>query len=113
YALRYPNRVSRLVLMNPAPASSADATRLRKAYTSQLGDQMERQRAIMASQPYQQGDPETVAARYRIHFTHALAKPEHYEALMRAMRAAFIAQGATGILKARAVEDRLMADTWQ
>jgi proline iminopeptidase len=113
YALRYPNRVSRLVLMNPAPASSADATLLRKAYTSQLGDQMERQRAIMTSQAYQQGDPETVAARYRIHFTHALAKPEHYEALMRAMRGAFIAQGASGILKARAVEDRLMADTWQ
>ena len=32
---------------------------------------------------------------------------------MRAMHAAFIAQGPSGILKARAVEDRLMADTWQ
>lgn len=113
YALRYPNRVSQLVLMNPAPASSADAALLRKAYTSQLGDQMERQRAIVTGQPYQQGDPDTVAARYRIHFTHALAKPEHYEALMRTMRAAFVAQGAAGILKARAVEDRLMADTWE
>ena len=113
YALRYPTRVSRLVLMNPAPASSADAALLRKAYTTQLGDLMERQRAIVSSLAYQQADPETVAERYRIHFAHALAKPEHYEALMRAMRAAFIAQGPTGILKARAVEDRLMADTWQ
>ena len=113
YALRYPTRVSRLVLMNPAPASSADAALLRKAYTTQLGDLMERQRAIVSSQAYQQADPETVAERYRIHFAHALAKPEHSEALMRAMRAAFIAQGPTGILKARAVEDRLMADTWQ
>jgi proline iminopeptidase len=113
YALRYPTRVSRLILMNPAPASSADVALLRKAYTTQLGDQMEQQRAILTGQAYQQGDPETVADRYRIHFTHALAKPEHYEALMEAMRAAFIAQGASGILKARAVEDRLMADTWQ
>ena len=113
YAVRYPTRVSRLILMNPAPASSADAARLREAYTKQLGVQMEQQRAILTGQAYQQGDPETVTARYRIHFTHALAKPEHYEALMRAMRAAFIAQGPSGILKARAVEDRLMADTWQ
>lgn len=113
YALRYPTRVSRLVLMNPAPASSADAALLRKAYTAQLGDQMERQRAIVTGQAYRQADPDTVAERYRIHFAHALAKPEHYEALMRAMRAAFIAQGPAGILKARAVEDRLMADTWQ
>jgi len=113
YALRHPARVSRLVLMNPAPASSADAALLRKAYTTQLGDLMERQRAIVTGEAYQRGDPETVAERYRIHFAHALARTEHYEALMRAMRAAFIAQGPTGILKARAVEDRLMADTWQ
>jgi proline iminopeptidase len=86
---------------------------LRNAYTSQLGHEMERQRAIVSAEAYQQGDPATVAERYRIHFTHALAKPEHYEALMRAMRAAFIAQGSVGILKARAVEDRLMAETWQ
>ena len=113
YALRFPGRVSRLILMNPAPASSADAALLRKAYTAQLGDLMERQRAIVSGQEYQRADPDRVAERYRIHFTHALAKREHYEALMRAMRAAFIAQGAAGILKARAVEDRLMAETWQ
>jgi proline iminopeptidase len=113
YALRHPAHVSRLVLMNPAPASSADAALLRKAYTTQLGDLMERQRAIVSGQAYQRADPDTVAERYRLHFAHALARTEHYEALMRAMRAAFIAQGPTGILKARAVEDRLMADTWQ
>jgi proline iminopeptidase len=113
YALRYPTRVSRLILMNPAPVSSSDAALLRKAYTTQLGDAMNRQRAIMTSDEYKQADPETVAARYRIHFTHAFAKPDHYEAVMRAMRTAFIAQGANGILKARAVEDRLMQDTWE
>jgi proline iminopeptidase len=113
YALRYPTRVSRLILMNPAPASAADASLLRKAYVAQLGGAVERQRAIMASQAYQRADPETVAARYRIHFSHALAKPEHYEKLMQAMRKGFIDQGADGILKARAVEDRLIDDTWQ
>ena len=32
YALRHPDRVSHLILMNPAPASSADFTALRKFY---------------------------------------------------------------------------------
>ena len=114
YALRYPNRVSRLILMNPAPSSSAESAVLRKAYTAQLGDEaMARQRAIVAGKAYQDADPQAVADRYRIHFSHALATSAHYEALMSAMRAAFFAQGAGGILKARAVEDRLMADTWE
>ena len=113
YALRHPTRVTRLILMNPAPASSADAVLLRKAYLAQLGDAMNPQRTIVAGDAYQQGDPEAVAARYRIHFTHALAKASHYAALMRAMRSAFIAQGAGGILKARAIENHLMEDTWQ
>jgi proline iminopeptidase len=113
YALRYPTRVSRLILMNPAPASSADAALLRKTYTTRRGDHLERQRAIVAGQAYQQGDPESVAKRYRIHFAHAFATREHYDSLMRTMRAAFMAQGPVGILKARAVENRLMEDTWQ
>ena len=32
---------------------------------------------------------------------------------MAAMKTAFMRQGGAGIVKARAVEDRLMADTWQ
>lgn len=113
YALRYPTRVSRLILMNPAPASAADSALLRKAYTTQLGDDaMKRQRAIINGPAYQRADPKAVAERYRIHFAHAFATPKHYEALMQSMAAAFVAQGAAGIIKARAVEDRLMAETW-
>jgi len=85
---------------------------LRKAYLAKLGADMDRQRAIFATAAYKEGDPETVAARYRIHFQAALARPADYEKLMATMKAAFIAQGKAGILKARAVEDRLMADTW-
>ena len=32
---------------------------------------------------------------------------------MATMKAAFVRQGKEGIVKARAVEDRLMRDTWQ
>src|SRR5262245_39214297 len=113
YALRYPTRVSHLVLMNPAPVSAKDVALLRAAYAEKLGPDLERQREIMASAPYQGAEPEAVAARYRIHFQRALKRPEDYERLMAAMKAAFIGQGKEGILKARAVEDRLMRETWQ
>ena len=112
YALRHPERVSRIVLMNPAPVSKDDLAVFRKAYVQQLGADMNRQRTIAASPAYQEGDPETVSQRYRIHFEHALAKPEDYEKLMARMRLEFIRQGKEGIVKARAVEDRLMLDTW-
>jgi proline iminopeptidase len=113
YALRYPTRVSRLVLMNPAPASASDLAVFRQLYLQQLGADMDRQRAIVATAAYKGAEPETVAARYRIHFEHALAKSSDYEKLMARMKAGFITQGSQGILKARAVEDRLMLDTWE
>lgn len=112
YALRNPTRVSHLILMNPAPASTGDLAASRKIYLQKVGDEMERQRAIIASAAYQSGDPAAVAARYRIHFKPALARDEDYEKLMKTMLEAFKSQGSSGIVKARAVEERLMRDTW-
>ena len=112
YALQHPNHVSHLILMNPAPASSKDVALLRKTYLAKLGAEMDRQREILASAAYQEGDPDAVIARYRIHFRHALKRTEDYEKLMTAMKAAFVSQGKAGIRKARAVEDRLMDETW-
>jgi proline iminopeptidase len=99
--------------MNPAPASAADLTAFRKVYLEKIGADMERQRSIVASAAYQAGDPEAVVARYRIHFKPSLARAGDYERLMATMQAAFRSQGSEGIVKARAVEDRLMLDTWQ
>jgi len=113
YALRHPTHVSHLILMNPAPVSSADFKILRQFYLAKIGVDMARQRAILESPGYKAGDPETVAARYRIHFKPALKRPADYEKLMTTMKAGFVSQGSAGILKARAVEDRLMRDTWE
>jgi proline iminopeptidase len=113
YALRHPTRVSHLILMNPAPVSSADVKILRQFYLAKIGADMERQRAILEGPGYKAGDPEAVAARYRIHFKPALARAEDYERLMATMKAGFVRQGKDGILKARAVEDRLMRDSWE
>lgn len=113
YALRHPARVSRLILMNPAPVSAADVAEFRGAYLAKLGPEMDRQRAIATSAAYRTGDPDAVVARYRIHFRPAFHGAESFERLMAAMRDAFVSQGSGGILKARAVEDRLMRDTWE
>jgi proline iminopeptidase len=113
YAVRQSSRVSHIVLMNPAPVSTSDLAVFRKAYAQKLGGDMARQKSIVASAAYEEGDPAAVAERYRLHFKPALARPEDYERLMATMKAAFITQGKEGIVKARAIEDRLMRDTWQ
>jgi proline iminopeptidase len=113
YAIRHPTRVSHLILMNPAPASASDLSFFRQVYAQKLGADLGRQKQIVAGAAYQEGDPDAVTARYRLHFKPALARPEDYEKLMARMKAAFNRQGKEGIVKARAVEDRLMRDTWQ
>jgi proline iminopeptidase len=86
---------------------------MRTFYLAKLGAEMDRQREIASGTAYQAGDPEAVTARYRIHFKPALKRPADYEKLMAAMHAGFISQGKEGIVKARAVEDALMRDTWE
>ena len=112
YALKNPVRVSHLILMNPAPVSASDLALMRKFYLQKIGPDMDRQRTLLTSMPYRQGDPEAVLARYRIHFKPAFKRAEAYEKMMAAMKDAFAAQGSAGILKARAIELQLMRDSW-
>jgi proline iminopeptidase len=110
YALRFPERVSRLILMNPAPASAEDFREFRQQRLEKAGPDLNRLKAIAATPAYKAGDPEAVAEYYRVHFKAALKQPQHYEALMKQMRPSFSSSQA--ILKARQIEDRLMADSW-
>jgi proline iminopeptidase len=113
YALRHPANISKLILLNPAPASAADYGLLGEFYRKKIGGDMARQREIARGDAYRAGDPAAVTARYRIHFKPAFVKPEVYESLIARMDVAFRQQGAAGILKAREVEDRLYLETWQ
>ena len=112
YALRHPERVSRLVLMDPAPASAADIQRFVKERAEKWPVVMELRKAIANTAAYKEADPDAVVAYYRVHFKPALARSEDYEKLILRMQARFIEQGKEGILKSRAVEDRLMNETW-
>ena len=109
YALRYPERVSRMILMNPAPASTADYKQLRAEWLEKRPEDMEGRKTISASAAYKEGDPDAVTAYYRIHFKPALARREDYEMIIARLRASFTKEG---ILKSRAIEARLMNDTW-
>jgi len=109
YALRYPQRVSRLIVMNPAPACTADYKELRKEWLEKKPEETERRKAIAGSAAFKDGDPKAVTAYYRIHFKAAFAQPQEYEKFIARLSASFTREG---VLKARAVEDRLMNDTW-
>ena len=112
YALRHSERVSRLVLMDPAPASTADINRFRKERVEKWPVLMELRKAIADTTAYKEADPDAVVAYYRVHFKPALARSEDYEKLIIRMQARFIEQGKEGILKSRAIEDRLVNETW-
>jgi proline iminopeptidase len=109
YALRYPERVSELILMNTAPASAADYMFFRQDRIKRAASDIEKLKARATDTQYQEGDPDTVARYYRIHFNTTLRQPEHLEAVIQRLRASFTKDG---ILKARAIEDRLMDQTW-
>ncbi len=109
YALRYPGRVSHLILMNPAPASADDYKALRKEWLENRPDDMSRRKAIADTAAYKEGDPDAVMAYYRIHFKPALAREADYEKIISRLKASFTREG---ILKSRAIEARLMSESW-
>lgn len=110
YAIRHPDRVSHLILANTASASHQDFLLLRREIVSRRPrEDAERMKSLAASSLYIQGDPETVASYYRVHFRTALKRPEHLERLMNQLTRGFTREG---ILKARAIEDRLYRETW-
>jgi proline iminopeptidase len=98
-----------MILVNPGPASTDDYKELRKEWLEKRADDMERRKAIAATAAYQEGDPGAVTAYYRIHFVSAFARPENYEKFMARLSSSFT-KGS--VLKARAVESRLMTDSW-
>ncbi|MEO8287278.1 MAG: alpha/beta fold hydrolase [Chloroflexota bacterium] len=109
YAIRHPDRVSHLILVNTAPASRDDYLLFRQERRKRTPDNVEKLQAMSATTGYREGDPDTVAAYYRIHFKGAIRQPEHLEQVVGTLRASFTKDG---ILKAWEIEQRLMGETW-
>ena len=109
YAIRHPECVSHLILMNTAPVSHADYLLLRQERLRSSPADMEKLKARATDARYHEGDPDTVAGYYRIHFRAALRQPEHLDQVIKSLRESFTKEG---IRKAREIETRLMYETW-
>lgn len=110
YALRHPDRVSHLILMNTAPASHDDYALFRQEFLQKLGGNAEKRQALSSSAAYAEGDPDTVAAYYRIQYGATVRRPDDLDKVISSLRASFTKES---ILKSWAIEDRLMEETWR
>ena len=105
YALRHPGRLSHLILLNPAPASHADSElmgQLRRAKRAPRAEEMER---IAASDAFQRGEPEAVAAYYRLDFGSTFVHPEDVNRLD-------LHWTREQTLRGRDIEDQLMPQVY-
>jgi len=109
YAVRYPDRVSHLVLMGTGPASADDWGRLRESFARHrpAEDRAEKE-AIAATDAYARGDLDAEAAYYRAHFRMTVRQPDDLEALVARLRTHFT---PAGVLLARAIEQQLYEET--
>jgi proline iminopeptidase len=110
YATRHPDRVSRLIVVNAAPASHADRLLFRERREATEASRLAKMRKVAATPGFIGGDIAAEVEYYRLHFGATLRKTELLEALMRRLRAHFT---PSDILKARAIEGRLYAQTWE
>jgi proline iminopeptidase len=109
YAIRHPDRVSHLVLLNPAPASRADWVLLGESFDrNRPPDDAARLAEVAETAGFKQGDADAEADYYRAHFRMTLRRPDLLEALVGRLRRHFTADG---VLAARAVEERLYDET--
>ncbi|HEY6238657.1 MAG TPA: alpha/beta hydrolase [Thermoplasmata archaeon] len=108
FALHRPRRISRLVLMNPAPAAAADWTQLVSEMEVRLGPDWARLGHIEATPAYQRGDWEPEAQIQRIFFRHAFAGPGPLEAFIARVRGVYDPAVA---VRSRAVAERLFGET--
>ena len=107
YAVRFPERVSHLMLVNPASATYEDivATRARRAASLEpFEDELI---SIKESGRFIEGEPATVARFYEVLFRPSTKDPRHAAELNFRLEH-FTTEG---VLKARAIDERLCAET--
>jgi proline iminopeptidase len=110
YATRHPDRVSHLILLNSAPASHNDWMLLRQELAERRAPgEVEKMNELRSSARYQEGDHETDADYYRIHFRPTVREPEQLGRVVKSLRSNVTKEG---IIKSREIEERLYQQTW-
>jgi proline iminopeptidase len=109
YAVRHPERVSHLILLNTAPASH-DGMLAFRGHLNGLwtAEEQEARESLAAGDRYAAGDLEADAAYNRIYFRPALHRPELVECVVGRLRTHFTPET---IALARAIGQRLWDET--
>ncbi|MFP3883806.1 MAG: alpha/beta fold hydrolase [Actinomycetota bacterium] len=111
YAIRYPDQVSHLVLMNTAPASHQDYLMFRDHLRARRSpDDVAEMERLRSSSEYQQGDLDVDAEYNRRHFKNAVAHPEYVDLVVGRLRTHFTPET---LRLARAIEQHLYEQTWE
>jgi proline iminopeptidase len=108
YAMRHPERVSHLVLMNTAPVSYADFQLFERHLNTREPADAERMHILESSPAFEEGDLETRAAFYHLYFQPTLRPPELLDRLSRRLYAGWTKES---VLTARESTGRLWEET--
>lgn len=100
YALRHPERVSQLILLNTASATNTDIEAMKVERHKRWTARQAEMDALASSMAMDEGDPETVAAYYALDFATTFKRLED----ARRLKLDFARED---ILKGRAIEDHL------
>ena len=109
YLTRHPQHVSHLILLNSAPAARDDLLLFRESRRVRTPADVDELAARAATDPYRRGDPDAVADYYRVHYRATVRQPEVLQRLIAALRSGFTAET---ILRGRAIEAKLVDETW-
>jgi proline iminopeptidase len=110
YALRYPDRVSHLILLNTAPASHGDCMLFERERDARAGDDVEILRALESRPEFAEGDPAARAAYDRVYFRSTLRSPELLDRLIDHLQVEWTNER---ILTAGAIGQQLWHETYE
>jgi proline iminopeptidase len=109
YAARHPDNVSRLVLLNTAPASNREWREFLAAWRGGRSDSDAAALTALTQHPtYAAGEVAADTDLYRIVFRSASRDPQVCERIVSRLRAQF---SPAKVLASRVIEDRLLRDT--
>lgn len=109
YAIRHPESVSHLILLNTSAASHRDSIAIGDHLLDMRppGD-VEAMQELRSSASFEKGSLDAETEYYRIHFKVAVRRPEHLERIVGRLRSNFTEET---VLLARAIEQRLLDQT--
>ena len=110
YALRHPERVSHLILLNTAPTSHDDCELFVQGRDAMAPEDTAMLRVLESRPGFAEGDPEARAAYYRVYFRATLRPPALLDRLIAHLQEDWTREG---ILKAEAIGDRLWSETYE